>query len=402
MDSLFLLCSLSSFLFSDIFFLLGKSTQTPQFILDSLVESGLGSGCSIICTQPRRLAAIAVAERVAAERGERIGETVGYSIRLESKRSAKTRLLFCTTGVVLRHLEGSPDLRGISHVIVDEVHERSIDSDFLLIILKGLLARRPDLKLILMSATLNADIFTKYFNGCDTIDIPGRAFPVKSFYLEDAIESTKCELDPRSDYARKDNGKGKRGGAATSSETSNVKLHLKGGGKHGNEEATAKMAAYQDQEATKAILESMTYIDATGKEITYSPATISTLEIMDTSKINYDLIIELVKYIVTTNQHAGGSILVFLSGMQEITTLVNSLRHDAMTGNEKAFAIYPLHSLLSSVEQQRVFEIMPPGSGRTKVVISTNLAETSLTIEDVTVVIDSGQKKESKQCVMTD
>jgi HrpA-like RNA helicase len=130
------------------------------------------------------LAAIAVAERVAAERAERIGDTVGYSIRLgteaaaasnnsnngisckehvfifalsllcsESKRSSRTRLLFCTTGVILRHLEGSPDLKGISHIVVDEVHERSLDSDFLLIILKGLLARRPDLKLILSVGT---------------------------------------------------------------------------------------------------------------------------------------------------------------------------------------------------------------------------------------------------------
>jgi HrpA-like RNA helicase len=139
----------------------GKSTQLPQFILDQAIEAGVGSSCSIICTQPRRLAAIAVAERVAAERAERIGDTVGYSIRLESKRSARTRLLFCTTGIVLRHLESSPTLAGVSHVIVDEVHERGLDSDFLLIILKGLLAKRPDLKLILMSATLNAEIFTK-------------------------------------------------------------------------------------------------------------------------------------------------------------------------------------------------------------------------------------------------
>lgn len=139
----------------------GKSTQVPQFILDQCIEAGAGSGCSIICTQPRRLAAIAVAERVAAERAERIGDTVGYSIRLESKRSSRTRLLFCTTGIVLRHLESSPTLAGVSHVIVDEVHERGLDSDFLLIILKGLLAKRPDLKLILMSATLNAEIFTK-------------------------------------------------------------------------------------------------------------------------------------------------------------------------------------------------------------------------------------------------
>jgi ATP-dependent RNA helicase DHX29 len=134
----------------------------------------------------------------------------------------------------------------------------------------------------------------------------------------------------------------------------------------------------------------MTYLDATGKEVTYSPSTLSTLELLDPAKINYELIVELVKHIVTSHQHAGGSILIFLSGMQEISTLIKELKRDPMTGNERQFCLYPLHSLLSSAEQQRVFEIMPAGSGRTKVVISTNLAETSLTIEDVTVVIDSG------------
>lgn len=114
----------------------------------------LGAKASIVCTQPRRLAAIGVAERVAAERAERCGETVGYSIRLESKRSSSTRLLFCTTGILLRTLEGDGDLldfadgAGVSHVLVDEVHERNAEIDFLLIILKDLLIRRPGLKLV--------------------------------------------------------------------------------------------------------------------------------------------------------------------------------------------------------------------------------------------------------------
>ena len=157
----------------------GKSTQVPQFILDAMLESGHGAGCNIVCTQPRRLAAIGVADRVSVERAGELGQEVGYQIRLEQKRSRNTRLLFCTTGILLRTLEGDPDLLGkarnrdrrggqsmhtgpgpgsrsghttrnaidadspVSHVIVDEVHERSIDSDFLLIILRELLRRRP-------------------------------------------------------------------------------------------------------------------------------------------------------------------------------------------------------------------------------------------------------------------
>lgn len=371
----------------------GKSTQTPQFVLDSCIESGIGSSCSILCTQPRRLAAIAVAERVAEERTERIGDTVGYSIRLESKRSKRTRLLFCTTGVVLRYLESSPDLKGISHIIVDEVHERSIDSDFLLIILKGLLLRRPDLKLILMSATLNASIFTNYFQGSSTIDIPGRAFPVESRYLEDVIEATKYEIDQRSEYARKDKEKKRPGGGDSSSSSSGLKQ--KGSsGKSRNDEIDSKLEQYHEKEHTKKVLESMTYVDENGKEVSYSSNTMTSLEIIDQTKINYELIVELVKYIVTTNIHVGGSILIFLSGMAEISTLVKDLKRDPMTGDDRRFCIYPLHSLLSSQEQQRVFEVMTPSSGRTKIVISTNLAETSLTIEDVTVVIDSGRMKE--------
>ena len=118
------------------------TSQVPQFILDEAIEAGRGASAHIICTQPRRISAIGVAERVAAERTEPIGRTVGYSIRLESKRSAATRLLFCTTGVLLRRLHGDPELRGISHVIVDEVHERSLQSDFLLIILRDLLPNK--------------------------------------------------------------------------------------------------------------------------------------------------------------------------------------------------------------------------------------------------------------------
>ena len=93
--------------------------------------------------------------------------------------SERTRLMFCTTGILLRRLEGEPDLNDVTHIIVDEVHERSEESDFLLMILRDTLKRRPDLRVVLMSATVNADLFSSYFNNCPVLEIPGRTFPVQ-------------------------------------------------------------------------------------------------------------------------------------------------------------------------------------------------------------------------------
>ena len=107
----------------------GKTTQLPQIILDDLIDSNNGALCNMICTQPRRISAISVAERVADERAEKVGKTVGYSIRLESKTSRETRLLFCTTGVLLRRLQCDSELGGVSHIFVDEIHERDLNSD---------------------------------------------------------------------------------------------------------------------------------------------------------------------------------------------------------------------------------------------------------------------------------
>lgn len=134
----------------------GKTTQVPQFILDEAIEAGRGGAVRIIVTQPRRLSAISVAERIANERCERLGDTVGYSIRFESKAGPNTRLLFCTTGILLRRLQSDPELQGVTHVMVDEVHERDLNSDFVLIILRDLAARRPGLRVVAMSATVDA------------------------------------------------------------------------------------------------------------------------------------------------------------------------------------------------------------------------------------------------------
>lgn len=166
----------------------------PQFILDSLILSNRGSQASIIVTQPRRLSAVSVATRISEERLN--DGSVGYSIRGETKASKNTQLLFCTTGVVLRRLSTGDNLEDVSHVVVDEVgtkymfccycsynshfqvHERSIDGDFLLLQLKDLLRKHPHLKVVLMSATINHETFVKYFDGAPLLKIPGFTHPV--------------------------------------------------------------------------------------------------------------------------------------------------------------------------------------------------------------------------------
>jgi HrpA-like RNA helicase len=218
----------------------GKSTQLPQFLLDNILSSGSSRGC-IICTQPRRLAALGVAERVAEERGENIGGTVGYAVRGETRRSNQnTRLLFCTTGVLLRILAGDPELARygpggtpVTHVVVDEVHERSCDNELLLAVLRALLLRRRTAstahggvmpKVVLMSATLDTETLLAYFEAKQSAlssslsltsstsplsvaaaSVEGRTFPVTRLFLSDALEHSgyDCSVGWRG-YARPD------------------------------------------------------------------------------------------------------------------------------------------------------------------------------------------------------
>ncbi len=177
------------------YYLLLTWLTVPQFVLDELILAQQGSRVSIIVTQPRRLSAIGVAARVAAERLE--DGSVGYAIRGESKQSPQTKILFCTTGVVLRRLGSGDKLDDVTHVIVDEVyltlwwmlastdvgpeqvHERSVDGDFLLLELRELLRTHHRLRVILMSATINHEVFVKYFNNAPLLTIPGFTHPVE-------------------------------------------------------------------------------------------------------------------------------------------------------------------------------------------------------------------------------
>ena len=167
----------------------GKTTQVPQYLIDDAWSNGRGA--AIMCTQPRRISAITVSERVAAERGEVIGVgAVGYQIRLESKASSECSLLFCTNGVLLRRLT-SPGadamLAATSHIVVDEIHERDLFADFLAVVLRSALQRHPHLRLVLMSATVREDLFSEYFNKCPVIRVPGRTHPVADYHLEDIL-----------------------------------------------------------------------------------------------------------------------------------------------------------------------------------------------------------------------
>jgi len=146
--------------------------QVPQFLLETFIAKKRASSCNIVCTQPRRLSAISLASRVAEERSEKPGDVIGYSVRGQHCQSKRTRVLYCTTGILLRRFISDPSLGDVSHVVVDEIHERSVEMDLILLLLKKLLAkaqlrqsRVSCPKIILMSATAQAEDLKQYF--CD-------------------------------------------------------------------------------------------------------------------------------------------------------------------------------------------------------------------------------------------
>uniref|UniRef100_A0A663N2K3 Putative ATP-dependent RNA helicase DHX57 n=1 Tax=Athene cunicularia TaxID=194338 RepID=A0A663N2K3_ATHCN len=366
----------------------GKTTQIPQFILDASLQGSPSRVANIICTQPRRISAISVAERVAKERTERIGLTVGYQIRLESVKSSATRLLYCTTGVLLRRLEGDLTLQGITHVIIDEVHERTEESDFLLLVLKDIMVQRPDLRIILMSATLNAELFSQYFHSCPIINIPGRTFPVDQFFLEDVIAMTRYVLEDGSPYRRKTKQENKQNGRQKRTAFEEVEEDLR---RAGILEGTDTVVRDSDPDQKLTLKQLLTRYKGVNKMV------LKTMSVMDLDKINLELIEALLEWIVAgRHSYPPGAVLIFLPGLAEIKMLYEQLQSNALFNNRhsKRCVVYPLHSSLSSEEQQSVF-IRPP-AGVIKIIISTNIAETSVTIDDVVYVIDSGKMKEKR------
>lgn len=319
----------------------GKSTQSVQFVLDDMIQRELGSVANIICTQPRRISALSLADRVSDERCSAVGEEVGYIIRGDSKmKRGVSKITFVTTGVLLRRIQTSHEdgniadsLADITHVVVDEVHERSLDTDFLLALLKEVLTHRKDLKVILMSATLDADIFTRYFGGntrqVGRVNIPGRTYPVEDLYVDDVIRKTGFNAG----FSQFDSD---------------------------------DFDSNNDDAGEQSV----------GK----------TLQNLGMG-INYELIASTVRYIDAQLGDKMGAILIFLPGTLEIDKCLAAI---SRLPNSHPL---PLHGSLLPAEQRRVFLTPPPG--KRKVIAATNVAETSITVEDVVAVIDTGRVKET-------
>ncbi|XP_062075959.1 pre-mRNA-splicing factor ATP-dependent RNA helicase DEAH1-like [Humulus lupulus] len=266
----------------------GKTTQIPQY----LHEAGYTKRGKVGCTQPRRVAAMRVAARVAQEMGVKLGHEVGYSIRFEDCTSHKTVLKYMTDGVLLREFLGEPDLASYSGVMVDEAHERTLSTDILFGLLKDIARLRPDLKLLISSATLDAEKFSGYFDSAPIYNIPGRRYPVEIHY-------TKV---PEADY-----------------------------------------------------------LDA---------AIVSALQIHVTQP--------------------PGDILVFLTGQEEIETAEEIMKNRIRGLGAKIaeLIICPIYANLPTEVQSKIFKPTPEGAR--KVVLATNIAETSLTIDGIKYVIDPG------------
>lgn len=279
----------------------GKTTQIPQFVLyDDLPHL---KGTQVACTQPRRVAAMSVAARVADEMDVTLGEEVGYNIRFENRTSNKTILKYMTDGMLLREAMEDHDLKRYSVIILDEAHERTLATDILMGLLKQITQRRPDLKIIIMSATLDALKFQKYFNDAPLLAVPGRTHPVDIYYTP---EYQKDYLDS----------------------------------------------------ALRTVLQ----IHATEGE---------------------------------------GDILLFLTGEEEIEDACRkiSLEVDEMIREQGCgpLDVYPLYGSLPPHQQQRIFDPAPESfNGRPgrKVIVSTNIAETSLTIDGIVFVVDPGFSKQ--------
>ncbi|NXG30706.1 DHX9 helicase, partial [Dromaius novaehollandiae] len=320
----------------------GKTTQVPQYILDEYIKSNRAAECNIVVTQPRRISAVSVAERVSYERGEQPGQSCGYSVRFESVLPRPhASVMFCTVGVLLRKLEAG--IRGISHVIVDEIHERDINTDFLLVVLRDVVQAYPEIRVILMSATIDTSMFCEYFFNCPIIEVFGRTFPVQEYFLEDCIQMTQF-VPPSKDKKKKE--KDEEGGE--------------------DDDANCNLICSDE----------------------YGPETKRSMAQLNEKETPFELIEALLMYIETLN--VPGAVLVFLPGWNLIYTMQKHLEMNPRFGGRQ-YRILPLHSQIPREEQRRVFDPVPPGI--TKVILSTNIAETSITINDVVYVIDSCKQK---------
>lgn len=441
-------------------------------------------------TQPRRISAVSIAERVAQEQcQEAVGQQVGYQVRLDSAKSECTQLLFMTPGVLLRQMQTSPLLKQYTTIIIDEIHERDKYQEFLMIVLRDLIPLRPDLRVVLMSATLQTQTLISYFADAKpaVVEMEGRMFPVQEFFLEHILELTayvdggeagaangaqleadlaalltdqeedKCTLQcvmcgksGFSDGAALGEHLAFCGGVAADSvggheglkspentpkdlsqlEDYDVdeKIELEEYDIDGRLEvddsdimglgSLAGLAATETPNGLESIVASPNTDDAgdcfdkvadetpkwdgespfdadvgTGAELTpRQDDLLNQYQAMhDDEQIDNFLLLEVVKYIAKSS-YGDGAILVFLPGWQEISELSLLLETTSPFRDRSRYLILPLHSGIPSKDQRRVLQ--RPPAGKRKIVLSTNIAETSLTIEDISFVVDTGRAKE--------
>ncbi|CAH2092989.1 unnamed protein product [Euphydryas editha] len=336
----------------------GKSTQVPQIILDNAIKAKRGANVKILVTQPRRIAASSLAIRVSKERGERLGNSIGYAVRLETvEERSRGSIKFCTTGILLTELEVNQSLSNYSHIILDEVHERDVHVDLSMCMLKQVLKKRKDLKLILMSATLDAESLSSYFDNCPVMHIEGLAYPVQDVYLEDILELTNFKLPPEK---------------AKPSQPKWMMYRNKG-------------SANEMEKNIKYRAEISQWLESKKKDLSHN--VYKMLQESRIEDLNLDLIVELLIYICKGKP---GAILVFLPGIGEITKLMRLINETNFFPPSR-YEIYPLHSKLPTLDQHKIFE--RPKEHIRKIIIATNIAETSITIDDIVYVVDCGKIK---------
>ncbi|MBF0141887.1 MAG: ATP-dependent RNA helicase HrpA [Magnetococcales bacterium] len=293
----------------------GKTTQLPKICL----EMGRGTGGLIGVTQPRRIAVKSLSAFIARDLGSALGEAVGFKIRFQDRLSAKTRIKFMTDGILLAEIQGDPRLTAYDTLIIDEAHERSLNVDFILGHLHRILPRRPDLKVIISSATLDLEKFSRHFNDAPMIEVTGRNHPVEIRYRPRERSSREGEeSSPEESVGR--GAEAKRGG----------------------------------EEKEPVDLES---------------AVITAVDELSREEIT-------------------GDILVFLPGEREIREIAGLLRQHHPPATE----ILPLYARLSTAEQDRIFS----PTGRRRIILATNVAETSITVPGIRHVVDSGLARISR------
>ena len=321
----------------------GKSTQLPQFLAESFggVSEGVSEGC-IVCTQPRRVAAITIAQRVAKERGAVVGKEVGYSIRFDDQSCAATRIKYATDGVLLREIMTDTELSKYSVVILDEAHERSLQTDILIGLLSQLLKRRPSLRVVVMSATLEVKLFASYFNVNveKVVHIKGRQFPVQIMYTPspepDFIEA--CLLTCLQIH---------EGDCDTSDDLGGVLVFLSG---------------QEDIENLQILLEE--------------------------------------HLLAMYNEKHGHERVIKSSKKEASLPVARRDKHNSANGVNVEFkdepidvdyVVLPLYASMNPDDQLKAFH--PKYPGKRKIILATNIAETSVTIPGIKYVVDPGKMK---------